>query len=282
MKTTKILLALAFTACTASTLVHAGGMGAAKKAAPQPTPFFIPFLAGEGMYTWPQVDGYSINLLNANVQGQTQNINVSSNNENQGWGGRLAGGFLHPMSGRMHSFLGSLEAGWGYYGSMDLNPVATTGNGTRVSISTTDAGMSMKQYGVDLLAGLVYDQPQYDVFFKVGALIQNLKLNVNVNPQGLERTAGAAPGRIASVLNGGYAVNPTVVNVLPMLRLGGGYHISKNWLATASWMHAFGSTLKINMPDVNFSSRTVGNMAAKIASPSLNAVMFGLEYRFMS
>ena len=165
---------------------------------------------------------------------------------------------------------------------MDLNPIASTGDGTTVAISTTDAGMSMRQYGVDLLAGLVYDQPQYDVFFKVGALIQNLQLKVNVNPQGLERTAGSVPGRISTALNGGYSMHPTIVNVLPMLRLGGGYRVSKNWLATASWMHAFGSTLKINMPDMNFSNRTVGNLAAQIASPSLDAVMFGLEYRFVS
>jgi|GEM_PF-1259537 len=275
---TKILLAIALSACSASTLLHAGGMGAPKK----PTPFLIPFLAGEGMYTWPQVDGYNLDLLNATVQGTTQNIHITSSNENQGWGGRLAGGFLHPMSGRFQSFLGSIEAGWGYYGKMDLNPIASTGNGTTVAISTSDAGMSMKQYGVDLLAGLVYDQPQYDVFFKVGALIQNLKLEININPQGLESTAGAVPGRIATALNGGYSMNPTMVNVLPMLRLGGGYHISKNWLATASWMHAFGSTLKIDMPDMNFSSRTVGNLAAQIASPSLDAVLFGFEYRFVS
>lgn len=278
MKKTQVLLAVALSACSASMLVHAGGMGAPKK----PTPFFIPFLAGEGMYTWPQVDGYNIDLLNATVQGQTQDIRITSSNENQGWGGRLGGGFLHPMSGRMHSFLGSLEAGWGYYGSMDLNPIAKAGNGTSVAVPTTDAGMSMKQYGVDLLAGLVYDQPQYDVFFKVGALIQNLKFNVNIDPQGIEQRAGTPVGRIASVLNGNYSISPTMVNVLPMLRLGGGYHISKNWLATASWMHAFGSTLKINMPDVNLSSRTVGDLSAKIASPSLNAVMFGLEYRFMN
>jgi len=153
---TKILLAIALSACSASTLLHAGGMGAPKK----PTPFLIPFLAGEGMYTWPQVDGYNLDLLNATVQGTTQNIHITSSNENQGWGGRLAGGFLHPMSGRFQSFLGSIEAGWGYYGKMDLNPIASTGNGTTVAISTSDAGMSMKQYGVDLLAGLVYDQPQ--------------------------------------------------------------------------------------------------------------------------
>lgn len=275
---TKIILAVALSACSASTLLHAGGMGAAKK----PTPFLIPFLAGEGMYTWPQVDGYNIDLLNATVQGQTKNIHITSSNENQGWGGRLAGGFLHPLSGRFASFSGSIEAGWGYYGSMDLNPIASTGDGTTVAISTTDAGMSMRQYGVDLLAGLVYDQPQYDVFFKVGALIQNLQLKVNVNPQGLERTAGAVPGRISTALNGGYSMHPTIVNVLPMLRLGGGYRVSKNWLATASWMHAFGSTLKIDMPDMNFSNRTVGNLAAQIASPSLDAVMFGLEYRFVS
>ena len=60
---TKIILAVALSACSASTLLHAGGMGAAKK----PTPFLIPFLAGEGMYTWPQVDGYNIDLLNATV-----------------------------------------------------------------------------------------------------------------------------------------------------------------------------------------------------------------------
>ena len=276
---TKILLAVAISACSASTLLHAGSMGAPKK----PTPFLIPFLAGEGMYTWPQVDGYSVDILNATVQGQTQNIHITSSNENQGWGGRLAGGLMHPMSGRFESFSGTVEAGWGYYGSMDLNPIATgSATSATVAISTTEAGMSMKQYGVDLLAGLVYDQPKYDVFFKVGALIQNLKLNVHVDPQKLERSAGIPipVSGIGAVINGNYSRSPTVVNILPMLRLGGGYRISKNVLATASWMHAFGSTLKVNMPDIDSLNRTAGNISAKIASPSLDAAMLGLEYRF--
>ncbi|MDF1827151.1 MAG: hypothetical protein P1U39_02610 [Legionellaceae bacterium] len=282
MKTTKILLALAITACTASTLVHAGGMGAAKKTAPQPKPFLIPFLAGEGMYTWPQVDGYHATLLNASVGGQTQDVTLTSDNVNRGWGGRLAGGFLHPMSGRMHSFLGSLEAGWGYYGSMDMNPVAKLSSGTSVMISTSDAQMTMKQYGVDLLAGLVYDRPDFDLFFKAGALIQNLKMSVLANPQAIASASGVPFGRLVSALQGKYAIAPTMVNVLPMLRLGGGYHINKNknWLVTASWMHAFGSTLNIRIPDINFASSSLGGLNAKLASPSLDSVMFGLEYRF--
>lgn len=273
---TKILLAIALSACSAATLLHAGGMGAPKK----PTPFFIPFLAGEGMYTWPDVDGFSLNLLNANIQGQVQDVHITSKNDNEGWGGRLAGGLMHPMSGRFSSFLGSVEAGWGYYGSMSMSPLAQVASGT-VSVSSDEASMRMKQYGVDLLAGLVYEQPQYDVFFKVGALVQNLKLKMGVNPQELEASAGVTPGNLVSRLNGKYNLSPTIVNVLPMLRLGGGYHISQNWLATASWMHAFGSTLKLTMPDVNASSRTIGDLTAQIASPSLNTVMFGLEYRFM-
>jgi len=275
---TKILLAVALSACSASTLLHAGGMGPVKK----PTPFFIPFLAGEGMYTWPQVDGYNITLANASVGGQVQNLLMTSNKVNDGWGGRLAGGFLHPMKGRFEAFSGSLEAGWGYYGSMNLDPVVHLARGATVSVPSVDAGRAMRQYGVDLLAGLVYDQPKYDLFFKVGALVQNLQTKINANPAGLEAISGNRGGRVATTLTGEYIAHQTMVNVLPMLRLGGGYRVKENWLITASWMHAFGSTLKVTLPALDFTDNSFGGIKLQLASPSLDAAMLGLEYRFAS
>lgn len=268
----KILLALALSGLSFSTL-HAGGMGPLLK---KPLPVLIPFLAGEGMYTWPDVAGYKIRLLNVDSGGNEATI--TSRNTNEGWGGRLAAGAMHPFSER---FAGSAELGYGYYGKLNANPRINVTSGVQVIPTGDSLGMELMQYGMDFVAGIIYNQPQYDLFFKVGGLVQNVKLKTNVNPSVL------ASGRVNSItsrLNGQYSLNQTFVNVLPELRLGGGYHIDKNWLATVSWMHAFGSTLKVTAPNIDFAgtgSGSFGDIEVRFASPSLNTVMFGVEYRFV-
>jgi len=277
----QILLAIALLTSGASTLVHAGGMGPVKKT----MPVLIPFVAGEGMYTWPAgIEGYHFNIRNYETSTGRQDATFDSDDQNKGWGGRFAAGALHPMAENLSKyapgrFSGSLEMGWGYYGRVDMEPRVTVASGAQIIPPAGAINLSLNQYGLDLLAGLVYDQPKYDLFFKVGGLVQNLKLKTNFNPRAL--TAGQAQA-VISRFNGEYALNTSFVNVLPELRLGGGYRFYKNWLFTASWMHAFGSTFRLEGPNVDLASGGIGSVGVKVASPSLNTAMFGFEYRFAS
>ena len=136
-------------------------------------------------------------------------------------------------------------------------------------------------YGFDVVAGVFYTQPQYELFFKAGALIQNLRLKVSADPQNI----AASNTAIAARLNGVYSLNTTVVNALPEIRLGGNYHLYQHWLLTASWVHAFGSTLSFTAPDISGATGPIlgslGNITANVSSPTINVVLFGLEYRFM-
>lgn len=264
----KILLAIALSTCGASSWVHAGGMGPVKKS----LPVLVPFLAAEAMYTWPDIGGYQVNINNIDTAGNSAIIR--SQNDVQGWGGRFAAGAMHPFSER---FSGSAELGYGYYGKVDANPVVTT-QGVNVTPSGNSLKMTIHQYGMDALVGVVYNQPKYDLFFKVGGLVQNLKLKTDINPTDL---SGGRTNSITSRLNGQYSLNQTMVNVLPELRLGGGYFFTKNWLATVSWMHAFGATLQLTAPNLD-GQGSFGDISVKLASPTLNTVMFGTEYRFDS
>lgn len=264
----KILLAIALSTCGASTLLHAGGMGPIKK----PLPVLVPFLAAEAMYTWPDISGYQVNVSNIDSAGNSATLR--SKQELQGWGGRFAAGVMHPFSER---FSGSAELGYGYYGKVDLDPIIRS-QGVNVSPGPDSMRMMIHQYGMDAVVGIIYNQPKYDLFFKVGGLVQNLKLKTDFNPLAI---SGGRYNAITNRFNGLYSLNQTVVNVLPEIRLGGGYFVTKNWLATVSWMHAFGATLRLTAPNLD-AGASVGNVSVHLASPTLNTVMFGTEYRFDS
>ncbi|MDF1646556.1 MAG: hypothetical protein P1U61_06225 [Legionellaceae bacterium] len=255
----------AFSACAllvaSTTAAYAGTMGDTK-----PLPLLIPFFAGEGMYTWPDIDGFRIGVDNVGT--------FTSKQDKQGWGGRLAAGAIHPLT---ETWAGSAEIGWGYYGSVDMNPSIALNPNTTVTVNTNAFKVKMDQYGFDILAGLFYTQPQYDLFFKVGALIQNLRVKASLSPDGL---GGNGTSGISARLGGNYTASTILVNALPELKLGGGYHINQNWLATLSWMHAFGSSLNINAPSIKNSPASIGSVSAQITSPTLNTILFGLEYRF--
>ncbi|MCH9756527.1 MAG: hypothetical protein K0U37_04985 [Gammaproteobacteria bacterium] len=241
---------------------YAGPMGDVKK----PLPLFIPFAAAEAMYTWPDVAGFNIGVVGIGT--------AHSSNDNQGWGGRGAVGALHPMTER---WAGSAEVGWGYYGSVNMKPQVSLAPGVQVTHVGTGFNMKAEQYGFDVLAGIHYMQPKYDLFFKAGALIQNLRVRLAADPTILfqNNTQG-----LAEAFPGTYQLGTTIVNALPEIKLGGGYHINKEWLATVSWMHAFGSTLSFDAPALRNDPATIGAVAAQISSPTLNTILFGLEYRF--
>jgi hypothetical protein len=234
----------------------------------EPLAGFVPFLAGEASYTWPQIDGY-----NANFQSLA---NVTSTVQNQGWGGRFAAGLMHAMSDR---FAYSAEMGWGYYGHVNLEPRFTVSNGAQVIPPANTIGASMDGYGFDMLAGILYTQPKYDLFFKAGALFENLHVNMSVDPRTILRNNRRAENFVpGSTLT----LNRNMPQVMPEIKLGGAYHVTENWSATIAWMHAFGGSLGLSAGDLNLASNSVriGDITANLNSPTLNSVMFGLEYRF--
>ncbi len=257
--------------CLGATAAYAGPMGEVKKS----LPVLIPYVAGEAMYTWPQVKG------GLNVSVPTIGT-FNSTVDKIGWGGRMAGGALHPFS---EKWAGAFEMGWGYYGSFDIKPsVNITGSTTtNVHVVATTAGNALKtyavQYGFDLLAGAYYMRPKYDLFFKAGALIQNFRTHISVNPTGL--FGASVSGNVVNRFPGTYQLRMNIVNVLPEIRLGGGYHIKKDLLATASWMHAFGRTLDASTLGMTVvPSTTITNFSGHIYTPTIDTLLFGLEYRF--
>lgn len=249
------------------TSAYAGTMGEEK-----PLPVLIPFFDGEVMYTSPQIEGF---FMQVNGVGTFR-----GNEDRQGWGGRLAVGALHPFTER---WAGSAEFGWGYYGGVDVTPQLTLNNsGLQVTPTGNALNFKLDQYGVDLLAGVFYTQPRYDLFFKVGALVQNLRFTAKVTPNQLFANNTST---ITQRLNGTYTTAATIANVLPALRLGGGYHLSDNWLFTVSWFHAFGSALALSAPDVTRNTGagvgSLGSIVTQLRAPTIDSVLFGFDYRFM-
>ncbi len=259
------------------TAAYAGPMGEPKK----PLSVLTPFLAGEFMYTWPQVEG------GLNVSVPTVGT-FGSSVDKTGWGGRVAAGALHAVT---EKWTASAEMGWGYYGSFNIKPALKYVNGDRtrtggatVDITAESAGNALRtyalQYGVDVLAGLYYTRPKYDLFFKAGALVQNLRTHVRLNPTGLFG-ASTDTNNTTNRFPGTYQLRLNIVNVLPAIRLGGGYHVKENWLITASWMHAFGRKLDASTLGITTSpSTTITNFSGHIYVPTIDTLLFGLEYRF--
>ena len=261
----KILTSLLFSACASSAL-YAGAMGPVSA---ESSPAFVPFISGEGTFTWPDIKGYTINVTNLAM--------IKSKQQTQGWGGRLAVGALHPMTER---FALSGEMGWGYYGHTNLEPRFNT-SGVQVIPPAGTVGFAMDQYGFDILAGILYTQSKYDLFFKAGALFADLRTNAGMNPHSMLR--GNGPGNVFTP-NAVLALDVNIPQVMPEIKLGGAYHVNEHWMVNASWMHTFGGSLSLSAPQVNMGTSTVpaqiGNIALNLNNPSLNVVMFGLEYRF--
>lgn len=248
---------MAIALCTTSSSgLFAGNMGPITQSE---APSFIPFISGEGLYSWPKVQGITIIL-----PPEAPNTGTSTN-INQGWGGRVAAGLMHAITDR---FAYSGEVGWGYYGHTEM-PITFTSPLTQREINggIQNTTGNLDRWGFDALLGLLYTQPKYDLYAKAGALFQNLRLSlydITLNTEG-----------------GTISTNTTVPGVLPEIKLGAAYHITDKLSANVSWMYAFGGDFSVTLPyNDNNSVITVGAIGANLKNPSMNVVMFGLEYRF--
>lgn len=254
LKTSILILGLASN-------LYAGGMGAVQMSKSDITPF----VAAEAAYTWPEVSGYNITI--ANVGDFTSSV------QNEGWGGRIAAGILKKMSDR---FSASAEMGWGYYGRVNLKPELFLPRGVAVIPTQDTFHITMDQYGFDVLAGVLYTQSKYDLFFKAGALFENLRVDASTQ---LNELMVANPN-LTSIYNGNMRFRVNFVQIQPEVKLGGSYHVTDNTLVTLAWMHAFGSSFEVSAPHMNFNPIKLGNMTFNFQNPTLNSVMFGLEHRF--
>ncbi len=252
----KVLLSSMLLACAAS---YAGDMG------PVESYNLKPFILGEAAYSWPQVEGMSMRLTNATI---------TSDIQNQGWGGRLAAGLMRQIS---EKFALSFEGGLIYNDHIAVNPIIHY-NGAQIKLDQPIFSGSFDQYGLDLLGGISYVRPKYDLFFKAGALLENMRSRISVSSNavltGNNRQQNFVKGATQTI-------NTNVGQVMPEIKLGGAYHYSEDWSVTASWMHAFGGTLSSggNM-DLTSGAVRIGGVNLSLNNPTINSVLFGVQYNF--
>lgn len=237
--------------CSLSASLNAGVMG------PAVTPHQMhSFISAEGGYSWHQIDSLNIAVIDI--------VNVRANETTHGGSGRVAAGLLNPIS---DSLITSGEIGYGYYGHR-TSFLSATGPLTTIPDAPNFGGITTKftQDGFDALAGIIYYQPNFDLFLKAGALIENTHSQLNVN---LPTLVG---------VNGNVLIKVNHTEVLPEIKLGGSYHIFENLSLIASWSHAFGSNPRINatIDPVN----PLGNINVNLQAPTIDIALLGLQYQF--
>ena len=259
----KTLLSLMLAA--GSSALYAGTMGPVSTTVVTPT--YTPFVSGEASYSWPKIDGVHVNFANL--------ADLSSQTQLQGWGGRLAAGVMRPIS---ESFALSFEGGLMYNDHVNLEPRFMV-SGAQVIPPSNVVSANFDQYGFDMLAGLMYTRPSYDLFFKAGALFENMRAHISVNANEILRNNRRQANFVPQASQ---SLNVNVAQVMPEIKLGGAYHVTENWSLTAAWMYAFGGKFGLGADNVNFAtgSVSIGSIAANLNNPSINAVLFGAQYKF--
>ncbi len=227
---------------------------------------FKPFVLGEAAYSWPQVTGFSVNSSLGYI---------SSTEKVQGWGGRLATGISRQLS---EKFALSFEGGLMYNDHIASIPRISM-SGVTIELPKDVLGGSFDQYGFDLLGGINYVRPKYDLFFKAGALFENLRASIGVNANAMLQNNYRQDHFVRTQTQ---ILNANIAQVMPEIKLGGAYHFNEDWSMTASWMHAFGGTLgfSANELDLQTGSFSIGGLDLDLNNPTINAVMFGLQYNF--
>ncbi|MDP3560982.1 MAG: hypothetical protein Q8R83_02240 [Legionellaceae bacterium] len=201
-----------------------------------------PFASLEASHTWNQFNGFHINSF-------------LSSKTSEPWGGRFAVGVARPISD-VWSLSG--EVGGGYYGQ------------TKPSIAEyLDIRYNIDGY--DFLAGGIYKINQFEVFGKVGFMVENIRARTTAN--------------FARLIPGGFVSGTATkrfnrTEALPQIKVGGNYNLSNNWSVSLAYLHVFGS----NMHSNNTISASPGsfewNGESNLEVMTLNSIMFGLRYNF--
>lgn len=238
--------------CALSWQAHAGMMGDVTKDAASSR--FTPFISGEAAATWHTIQASTV-------------FGSSPSLSKQHWGGRGAVGLTRQYS--LH-WSASVEAGWGYYGHVTSNQSGSTTDGRASTSGTTNSDL----YGFDLLAGILYQVNQYDLFFKAGAMAENRYYNGQVSTT--ITTNGVSSTNTLNLTN-------VQTNVFPEIKIGGIYHINNHVGVTLAYMGVFGNNSLNSQTSGTFPNGTTMtnlNLSASFQNPSLNSVMFGLTYQF--
>jgi len=253
MNKNKQFLCAALSLCC--NLVFAGDMGREIEEYEATSPSKIaPFVSIEGGYAWNTLKGFDLNVINVG--------SVLTNQKTTGWTGRAAAGLSIP-TGEAISL--TSEMAWGYYGRTSF-PLRFVGPGVGpVALNSVSAKTTL--YGFDLLAGIYYVTPYWDVFLKGGAIVENAKFSASAN------LASLSAGRIL----GTSSINLIHTQVLPEIKLGGSYHFNEVFSIFAAWTHAFGSPTSTT---ATF-AQSLTEVSSNLNAPSFDAVTIGLQFYFI-
>ncbi len=235
----KIALLPLISALSCNTLIHAGGMGDQSYSN-------AGFIALEGGYTINTIDNYNFNVVGLNQA-------LSSIKSTQHYTGILSAGMLFMMD---DLYAVTSELGWGYYGRTTLEPDF---------IGFGDLTIQHTLTGFDALIGIAYIQPNFSLFLKGGALIQNMQLKTSVE---------FADPLFPLVTGFTSKVNHTAA--LPEIKIGGSYNFDSNWSLTGAYIFALGSTPKSSgiLDATTFTS----NLTSNNLNPTINALVLGVQY----
>lgn len=206
------------------------------------------FATAEGAYTWSQLGDVTLNRF-------------SLRTDYNGWGGRLAVGATHYTS---TPWSYTAELGWAYFANKDFKNETV---GVRYSRDNI--------YGMDLLAGISYRYDMFDLFAKVGGLIESEQ-----QKQKIDLTAYQNNGSFT-----GYSSTKfTMTNILPEIKVGGVYNFNPELGISLAYMHAFGNSTSVNIVNSRTgytNSPTYDQQVRATTAPvSLDSVLLGLRYSF--
>ena len=225
----------------ASFLLHAGNMGPISTNTGS-----VPYIAGEGSYSWNTLNGFTINQNQPSVH-------------KDGWGGRLSVGIDRPYTKK---FSLNAEVGGGFYGTTGMSTAASGVNST------------LRITGYDILAGGTYHLQYLDIFGDFGFMAQTLLSTMQRN------NGQRFPGGVFAGTTTGHA---TQTQVLPELKIGAAYHFRDNLSLTLAYMYAFGSDVSGNISstatDVPPTQINSGG-SINLRNPSLSTILLGLRYHF--
>lgn len=202
------------------------------------------FTTLEGGYSWTSMNNTTVN-----------GNRIGDSNTN--WGGRFGVGATHWVC---DSFGYTAEMGWGYYAKTTYNSAAN--------------GIDAKNqvYGFDLLVGsdLVYGQ--YDLAFKFGAMIQNIRMNHNTNLDNLV-TGANVTGYANTTLTSSYAV--------PEIKFVAAYNFNDQWALTGAFMYVIGNGNVSTKLTRSFDGTTITSQSSTTGGPvALGTLSLGLRYSF--
>lgn len=224
-----------------SSLAYAGSMGA------QSSGCCSSFASLELGYTTNTINNYEFTITGL------EGAPLSSIKNSQHYAARLAAGMIN-MIDELWGMSG--ELGWGYYGRTTLNPEFVGFGG--LSFTNTISGF-------DALLGISFIQPNYLLFLKAGALIQNVRNQVTANTDEL-----SFPFFDSITLSS----NQTAA--LPEIKIGAGYQFDSNWALTGAYALAIGSTQRTRgtFNPITFA----GTLNSNTQNPTLNMLLLGVQY----